>query len=148
MTSRGLAIPPDQKASQIRSILLFEVTSDHVRFASFRGADVAAVLGVGQGRRCVTSQGRWPKWPHPRGGHLPGHPCKVLRVAAWPALQRWFVVSAVVKFFPGDAASNILDLGCGEPAVTVLVYGLPKQTPDQRGSGDVLGGGSPAQLRV
>jgi len=56
--------------------------------------------------------------------------------------------SAVVKFFPGDAASNVLDLGCGEPAVAVFVYGLPEQTPDQRGGGNVLGGGSPAQLRV
>ncbi|MGH3779217.1 MAG: hypothetical protein ACRDRO_00945 [Pseudonocardiaceae bacterium] len=57
-------------------------------------------------------------------------------------------MSAVVKFFPGDAASNVLDLGCREPAEAVLVYGLPEQTPDQRGGRDVLGGSSPAQLRV
>ncbi len=54
----------------------------------------------------------------------------------------------VVKFFSGEATGNILDLGFGEPVPGVLVYSLPEQPADQRGGGDVLGGGSPAQLRV
>ena len=56
--------------------------------------------------------------------------------------------SAIVRFFPGDTAGDVLDLSCGEPDGAVLVYGLPKQAPDERGGGNVLGGGPLAQLRV
>ncbi|MGH3887705.1 MAG: hypothetical protein ACRDSZ_14245 [Pseudonocardiaceae bacterium] len=53
-----------------------------------------------------------------------------------------------MKFFPDNAAGDVLGLGCGEPAGVMLLYGLPEQVPDQRRGGDVLGGGPAAQLRV
>lgn len=46
-----------------------------------------------------------------------------------------------MQYFLGDAASDVFDLGCGEPAGVMLVYGLPEQAPDQCGGWDVFGGG-------
>lgn len=53
-----------------------------------------------------------------------------------------------MEFVPDDPAGDVLDFSCGEHTGVVLMYRLPEQALDQRGGGDVLGGGPLPQLRV